>query len=126
MQATWTAFPNGKRLRLTTSTGEERDYVEAGELRFKLDGQDARLVAYASATHVDSLFIPFRDATSGKETYGAGRYLDIPYPHGETTELDLNLAYNPYCAYSEAYSCPLPPRENWLTVAVRAGEKSFH
>jgi len=126
VQATWTPAKDGRRIRVPTSTGEEREYVEAGTLAFRVQGIEQKLVAYASAGHVDSLFVPFRDATSGEETYGAGRYLDLPMPDGPHAAVDFNLAYNPYCAYSEAYSCPLPPRENWLTVPIRAGEKSYH
>ena len=75
-------------------------------------------------------FLPFRDATSGNETYGAGRYLDNHRPglqrlNAEEFEVDFNYSYNPYCAYSSYFSCPLPPRENWLKVAIRAGEKDY-
>jgi uncharacterized protein (DUF1684 family) len=69
------------------------------------------------------LFIPFRDLTSGKESYGGGRYIDTEIPAGETLILDFNRAYNPYCAYSHRYSCPIPPEENTLKVEIRAGEK---
>ena len=72
-----------------------------------------------------SLFVPFRDATSGKETYGAARYLDIEERQADDYVIDSNLAYNPYCAYSDDYVCPFPPQENWLTVPIRAGEKAF-
>jgi len=69
------------------------------------------------------LFLPFRDATSGVETYGAGRYLDVdPEPAG-TVVVDFNMAYNPFCAYDDASSCALPPYENWLPVPIRAGER---
>ena len=67
-------------------------------------------------------FLPFRDATSGKETYGAGRYLDVPRGENGQVVVDFNYAYSPYCAYGDAYSCALPPRENWLTVPIEAGE----
>ena len=70
-------------------------------------------------------FLPFRDATSGSETYGAGRYLDIDPDEDGTVTIDFNMAYNPFCVYSEAYSCPLPPTENWLDVPITAGEKDF-
>ena len=73
----------------------------------------------------DSLFLPFRDALSGKETYGAGRYLDVAPPHSGHVVVDFNYAYNPSCAYDPQFSCPLPPRENWLQVPIRAGEKNF-
>ncbi|MCI0396478.1 MAG: DUF1684 domain-containing protein, partial [Chloroflexi bacterium] len=73
---------------------------------------------------------PFRDTTNGQETYGAGRYLDSHRPGlnqlgPDRFEVDFNYSYNPYCAYSEYYSCPLPPRENWLKVPIRAGEKNY-
>ena len=80
---------------------------------------------YASED-MDELFVPFRDATSGKETYGAGRYLEVesPGPDGRV-RVDFNAAYNPYCAYNPDWSCPIPPGENWLSVPIRAGEKTF-
>ena len=68
------------------------------------------------------MFIPFKDATNGIETYGGGRYLDAPLENGVLT-LDFNLAYSPFCAYFEGWTCPLPPRANYLNVAIRAGEK---
>jgi uncharacterized protein (DUF1684 family) len=108
-----------------TSTGDERVYQRIGTVEFEVEGQPAQLAIYKSEDD-DDLFLPFRDATSGKETYGAGRYLEpVELTNGEIL-LDFNLAYNPYCAYSEAFSCPLPPVENWLTtVAIRAGEKMY-
>jgi uncharacterized protein (DUF1684 family) len=127
VEATWSPTKQGRRIRMPTSTGEERDYVEAGRFSFRVGGAEQSLAAYASeARGEESLFVPFRDATSGKETYGAGRYLDVPVPDGPRAEIDFNLCYHPYCAYNDAYSCPLPPRENWLTVPIRAGERSDH
>jgi hypothetical protein len=74
-----------------------------------------------------TLFLAFADGTSARETYGAGRYLDVKKVVGAATvELDFNKAYNPYCAYADHFSCPLPPRENILDIAIRAGEKSYH
>jgi uncharacterized protein (DUF1684 family) len=106
-----------------TSDGSVQHLARAGTLRFNVGGRDVSLIAYDQG---HELFIPFRDATSGDETYGAGRYLEA-HPLGEGRyELDFNAAYNPYCAYNDAWSCPLPPRENWLDVPIRAGEKSFH
>jgi hypothetical protein len=69
--------------------------------------------------------VPFADATSGTETYGAGRYLELEHHHGDLYHVDFNLAYNPWCAYSPNYSCPIPPKENRLQVPIRAGEKDF-
>ena len=78
------------------------------------------LVLYT--TGHDGYFLPFRDSTSGKTTYGAGRYIDLePNPDGSVT-IDFNMAYNPYCAYNDSYSCPLPPVENWLQIPIEAGE----
>lgn len=111
-------------LLMPTSTGEEVSYQRYGVAHFTVDGAPAQLTLFASEGDRD-LFVPFRDATSGKETYGAGRYLEVTRPNDHLVELDFNYAYNPYCAYSEAYSCPLPPLENWLKVPIRAGEKVY-
>jgi uncharacterized protein (DUF1684 family) len=111
-------------LTFQTSTGDERVYQRIGTVEFEVEGQPAQLAIYKSED-VDELFLPFRDATSSKETYGAGRYLEpVELTTGEIL-IDFNLAYNPYCAYSEAFSCPLPPVENWLKVPIRAGEKTY-
>jgi uncharacterized protein len=110
-------------ITMETSTGDQREYVRAGKIHFDVAGQPAELTIYASPD--GELFLPMRDATSGKETYGAGRYLE-PEPAGEgEVHVDFNYLYNPYCAYNEAYSCPLPPLENWLKVPIEAGEKNF-
>jgi uncharacterized protein len=108
---------------MATSTGEEQLYRRYGVVRFNVDGQAAELTLYASDDS-DELFVPFRDATSGHETYGAGRYLEV-HAHGDDVAIDFNYAYNPNCAYDPAWSCPVPPVENWLKVPIRAGEKAF-
>lgn len=112
-----------------TSTGSEREYLRWGEFRFELDGEEFALQAYKSDPDDDRLWVPFRDATSGGETYGAGRYLDLEAETHRTDDgtwiLDFNEAYNPTCAYSEQYECPLPPTENWLEVPIEAGEKVY-
>jgi len=118
-----------ERVTVATSTDGEQEYVRWGEFRFTVDGAEATLQAYKSDPDEDRLWVPFRDATSGEETYGAGRYLDLePETHriedGDWV-LDFNEAYNPTCAYSDRYECPLPPMENWLDVAIEAGEKSY-
>lgn len=113
----------GEHEEIQTSDGQVRHMPRAGTLRFEIDGTAVALAAYDQG---DELFIPFRDATSGVETYGAGRYVEAHPLGADRYELDLNAAYNPYCAYNENWSCPLPPRANWLEVAVRAGEKTFH
>ena len=78
---------------------------------------------WAASLTLRSGFLPFRDATSGPETYGAGRYLDAEITSDGRVLLDFNRAYFPYCAYGEGWTCPLPPAENWLRAAVRAGER---
>ena len=116
--------------RVQTSTGDQKEYKRAGRLQFEIDGQKLSLVAFEPPAdeplHGNRLFVPFRDKTSSKETYGAGRYLDLNKRPGDQYVLDFNRAYNPYCAYSPYYSCPIPPGENTLAVEIRAGEKSFH
>lgn len=114
---------DGSRVQVQTSDGAVRDYERAGTVSFVVDGAAARLTLYD--TGHDGLFVPFRDATSGHATYGAGRYLDLRPNSNGTVTLDFNLAYNPFCAYNTAYSCPLPPHENWLDVAIAAGELDF-
>jgi len=115
--------------RIQTSTGHERVYVTIGRLDFTLASQALTLFAYhekgQEADGRNSLFVPFTDQTTGKESYGAGRYLDIPEPTGGSVVLDFNVAYNPYCAYNYNFSCPIPPQENRLDVAIKAGEKIF-
>ena len=105
-----------------TSDGSTSELVRAGHLRFRVGDRDAVLLAYEQG---HSLFIPFRDRTSGDETYGAGRYVEAEPLGSGRYLLDFNRAYNPYCAYNENWSCPLPPRDNWLDVAIRAGEQTF-
>jgi uncharacterized protein (DUF1684 family) len=123
--------PNPQRVVMATSKGDPREMIRVGSFEFEIDGTKQRLAAFKAVPppghqHEDrSLFIPFRDATSGKETYGAARYLDIEEQPTDAYVLDFNLAYNPYCAYSDDYVCPFPPRENWLSVPIRAGEKNF-
>jgi uncharacterized protein (DUF1684 family) len=114
---------------MQTNTGVSQDYRSWGRFNFEVDGELASLVIYSDAKGRD-FFLPFKDQTNGRETYGAGRYLDSHRPGIRTLEenrlvVDFNYAYNPYCAYSPNYSCPLPPRENWLDVPIKAGELDF-
>ena len=138
-QAKVVPFEHPETIEMATSTGHVRPQLRYGELRFTINGQELRLTGYLDPhyahehhghQHGVELFIPFRDATSGKETYGAGRYLEVQVEDGENgaqgATLDFNLAYSPYCAYNEAYSCPLPPAENVLRAAIEAGEKTYH
>ena len=112
-------------IEMQTTTGGSQTYRRAGVVRVEVDGQPGRVTLFASED-MHELFLPFRDATSGQETYGAGRYLEVEPPDAEGyVQLDYNLAYNPYCAYNPEWSCPIPPGENWLAVPIRAGERSF-
>ena len=117
----------GKKLIvLPTTTGEEEKYIRYGYATFTLNGQPQKLLVLESFEQPASLSVMFADETSGEETYGGGRYLNLEKPgrtDGKTLELDFNLAYNPYCAYNQTFSCPLPPKENVLQVPIRAGEK---
>lgn len=114
-----------KKIRkLATSDNLEQEYLEYGYATFTIDGKEQKLLILENVQE-DVLFLAFGDATSAEETYGAGRYLDITHDGGNSILLDFNKAYNPYCAYSSEYSCPLPPRENLLEVAIRAGEKDY-
>ena len=111
---------------MPTSTGEPRRERRAGTLTFTLKGQQLTLTAFVeadAARTVNSLFVPFRDLTSGTETYRAGRYLELSRTATGYYELDFNTAFNPYCYYNVTYECPLPPPENHLKVRDPVGEK---
>ena len=109
---------------IPTSDGQLRPAHRAGMLAFDLDGARRQLTAYTfDGGDGRSLFVPFLDATSGRETYGAGRYLDLEPEDDGTYTLDFNLAYHPSCVYDPRYSCPLTPSENRLPVAIEAGER---
>ncbi len=115
-------FEVQETIQMQTSTGDLRTFTRFGRIEFEVEGQPASLTVYQSE---HGFFLPFVDALAGSETYGAGRYLDPKtLPNGKL-DVDFNLAYNPYCAYNDLYSCPLPPAENRLAVPIRAGEKSF-
>jgi len=134
VEATVERVDGDETVTMETSTAGEQLYRRAARLQFEVpdaDGEptEATLVAYQRVDEADSgsLFVPFRDKTTGQQTYPGGRYMEL-HPDGVLEDgaavpLDFNLAYSPFCAYSEAYECPLPPRENWLTVAIPAGER---
>ena len=124
---------NAEPFAMPTYSGKTKEHVAYAVLSFVLDGKPQQLTLYRSLNlmkvpnYRDYLFLPFKDATSGEETYGGGRYID--FRTGEIKEgkvtLDFNRAYNPYCAYQEGFSCPIPPKNNLLAIAVRAGEKAY-
>ncbi len=116
-------FENKERFEMQTSTGDVQEYERFGKFHFAVDGEEVELTIYQSQ---HGFFLPFVDSLAGSETYPAGRYLEPePLPGGRFL-VDFNIAYNPYCAYNEMWSCPITPAENRLKVAIRAGEKLFH
>ncbi len=117
-------YPDKQPVTMITSTGSVQEYLKYGQFSFAVDGQTATLQVYQDADQ-GYFFLPFVDATAPDETYGAGRYLEIEPAAGGKFLIDFNYAYNPYCAYNENWTCPLPPKENRLKVRIEAGEKNF-
>jgi len=115
-------FENREAVEIQTSTGDVRTYQRFGRFHFTVDGQEASLTIYDTDF---GFFLPFVDALANHETYGAGRYLEPELLENGNFLVDFNLAYNPYCAYNEHFSCPLTPWENRIKVPIRAGEKIF-
>lgn len=110
---------------MQTSTGDAVRYVRWARISLSLTGGPVHLTVFR-VPGSDAFFLPFQDAGRGQETYGAGRYVDVESLPDGRLRVDFNYAYNPYCAYNDGWSCPLPPAENRLNVPVRAGEKVFH
>ena len=125
---------NSPWFRMESSGAIKRNYRIYGIIHFTINDTAVTLNIYqgqdlmASSQYKDHLFIPFKDATSGEETYESGRYIDLEIKNitNDKVMIDFNKAYNPYCAYvSGKFNCPIPPAENRLAVAIPAGEKSF-
>jgi uncharacterized protein (DUF1684 family) len=123
------AHKENERIEVATTKGGVQKFIRSGEFRFEVNDKQYVVQAYKSNPREGRLWVPFRDKTSGEETYGAGRYLDLEPERNRTAEgrwiLDFNKAYNPWCAYSEAYTCPFIPPENWLEIPIKAGEKNY-
>ena len=120
--------PNAIPFDMNTSSGKTRPYVEYGKATFTLNGKKHTVTLYQNLTlikkpeYADHLFLPFKDETAGTETYGGGKYLDLTIPKGNTMVIDFNQSYHPYCAYNAYdYSCPIVPRENWISTRIEAG-----
>lgn len=132
VEARFEKFEKDSVFEMKTNTDRLPLYRKYGTAYFKLNGKNLSLAVYQNLDLInrpqyeDFLFLPFKDLTNGKETYGAGRYMDLKIPDEETIVLDFNKVYNPYCAYNHDYSCPIPPFENHLDVEVRAGVKKYH
>jgi len=131
VEAKFIRTPAESPFLMKTTTGRKPVYVKYGYAEFELQEKKFKLNIYlnidfqATVEEKHTLFVPFTDLTNGEETYGGGRYLDVENPIGNKVILDFNRAYNPYCAYNEKYSCPIPPSENDLKVAIRAGVKKY-
>ena len=109
---------------IQNSDGSSQRYLKYAWLHFEIDDTPQKLLVLKSMFD-STLFLGFADDTSGESSYGGGRYLDIGELKGDRIMLDFNLSYNPYCAYSEKFQCPFPPKENILTVKIEAGEKDY-
>lgn len=134
VSAQFTRTPSEKWFQMPTSSGVTKKFVKFGVLKFKINSKPLALSVYQMDPEVaakfpeytDLLFVPFKDTTNRTDTYGGGRYINIRTPKGKPVILDFNLSYNPSCAYGgEKWSCPIPPKENSLKVAITAGEKRF-
>jgi len=130
VEAKLTYTPNEKPFLMKTSTERLPEYVKYAIAEFTMNGKDLKLNIYKPTRPIekpedDYVFIPITDLTSGDGSYGGGRYLEVDVPTGKTMIIDFNLLYNPYCAYSTRWSCPIPPEENDLLIRIEAGVKTF-
>jgi len=129
VDARFVRTPQEKPFQMSTSGGIRKTYIKYAEVFFMLDKKEYKLNVYQSqdliksAEYKDYLFIPFTDATSGKETYEGGRYIDLNIPQSDHILINFNKAYHPYCAYTDGYNCPIPPQENTLPIKIEAGVK---
>lgn len=114
----------GEYVEIATTDGLVKPFTRAGHVRFDVDGEPVTLTVFREGER-GSLFIPFRDASAGTETYEFGRYLEPQRRPDGTLDIDFNYAYNPFCAYGEGWSCPIPPEENHVSLTIPAGERAF-
>ncbi|HEY4491686.1 MAG TPA: DUF1684 domain-containing protein, partial [Acidobacteriota bacterium] len=119
------SYPNPQRFKMITTTGDQRDAIKFGYIQFHLENKQFKLQVYrlVESEEKNLLFVPFVDANVGKETYPAGRYIDLVEKPNRLYVIDFNTAYNPSCAYGSDYDCPITPQENHLPVPIPAGEK---
>lgn len=133
LKATLELTPEAAPFQMPTSNpSRQKQFVAYGKLHFEIQGEAHQLTVYRNlelagiAAYEKHLFLLFTDLTSGRETYGGGRYIDLEIPEsGNEFMLDFNLCYNPYCAYSTGWSCPIPPKENDLPIKIEAGVKAY-
>ncbi len=127
VKAKFTRIENGKTIPFPTSAQKIKYYKEYGKVNFKLNNQPFELTVYQSDPPIEgyesSLFLPFTDDTNGITSYGGGRYIDLEINDikNKKVVIDFNKAYNPYCAYSKYYNCPIPPAKNYLETEIKAG-----
>jgi len=124
-EARFERYEPARHVPIVNVLGDEIDMLAPGAIVFSRDGREWRLDALLEAEGDDHLFVMFADGTSGHETYGAGRFLHVPLPVGSAVAVDFNEAYNPPCAFTGFATCPLPPPQNRLALAVRAGEVRY-
>ena len=133
LNCTFERTPDAEPFEMATYSGITKPYVKYGMASYTLQGKQLKIAIYQSIRlrqlpmYKDYLFIPFKDLTNGDNTYGGGRYMDLKISDIQDGKLtiDFNKAYNPYCAYSDGYNCPVPPMENHLPIAIQAGEMGF-
>ncbi|WP_136715942.1 DUF1684 domain-containing protein [Halorientalis salina] len=129
VEATVTVHDDPDPVEMETSDGRTVRYLRVVTFAFELDGESRELCGYRQENDDSkALFVPFRDKTTGPQTYKGGRYMELEpdrdLEDGDQVTVDFNLAYSPFCAFSETFSCPLPPEENWLETTVEAGERT--
>jgi uncharacterized protein len=132
--ADFTETPGSKPMMIPTHSGKDKPFREYGKLEFTLGKSRFTLHVYQMMdmvkedAHKDDLFLPFNDETNYETTFAGGRYIDLSVKDIQNGRilLDFNKCYNPYCAYADGYSCPIPPRENYLNTEINAGEKTFY
>jgi uncharacterized protein len=125
LAARFERYEPARHLPIVNVLGDEIEMFAPGAIVFVRDGREWRLDALLEAEGDDHLFVMFADATAGHETYGGGRFLHVPLPTGSAVPVDFNQAYNPPCAFTGFATCPLPPPQNRLELAVRAGEVRY-
>jgi len=132
LTAEWIPIEKSKPIYFNTTGDVKQKYQKVGIARFSVDGNFFELSVYKNLKlskmdgFKDYLFIPFTDGSNGIDTYGGGKYISMHAEPKDSLVIDFNQSYNPYCAYNESYSCPIPPRENFLDISIPAGAKSDH
>jgi uncharacterized protein len=127
VRAKMVSVEDRKMMELPMTDGTVEKYLRHSFAEFEMAGQTHRLLLLQSIKELDkrNFFLAFADGTSGEETYGGGRYINLRQDRKNSITIDFNMAYNPYCAYNPDFACPLPPKENVMEFPIRAGEKDY-